>query len=463
MSVPSSEQDTIAAISTPPGLSGIAIVRLSGPRAFAIADRLFHGRCPSPPSQWPSHVLHYGHICEGDTVLDEVLLTVMRAPRTYTREDIVELNCHGGPAVVREILQLVLREGARLAEPGEFTRRAFLNGRLDLAQAEAVGQLVEALTSEAARVALGSLRGHLSKRVGDWRRRVLDVLVVIEAGLDFPEEDLELSERESLIGQLTEVAGEMTKLLSKAEYGELLFRGVRVAIAGKPNVGKSTLLNTLVRKERALVAPLPGTTRDTVEEGIDLEGIPVRLVDTGGLGRTDDPLAELVRERSIEAIRSSDLVIFVLDRSQPLDDEDREVARLLDDLRVLVVLSKSDLPQQISIEPVGDILYGRPILEVSGKTGKGVEALEAAIMDIFGGTGGVASEEALVTNLRQREGISKARERLIQGIGAAQHCTPGELVAVDLRDAIQALDEVVGADVTGDVLSPIFERFCIGK
>jgi len=452
--------DTIAAISTPPGEAGIGIVRLSGPEAEAIARRVFRPR--RPRDVWQSHRLYLGHVLDSQGhVLDEVLLTFMRAPHTYTREDVVEIHCHSGFAVLKAILGEVLAQGARLARPGEFTLRAFLAGRLDLSQAEAVLEVIQARTQASLRVAAGHLAGGLGKRLGEVRAALLHILAQVDAALDFPEEAAELSPQvlsEALAGPLAELA----KLSATYQQGRLLKEGVAVVLAGRPNVGKSSLLNRLLNADRAIVTHIPGTTRDVIEETISLAGIPLRLSDTAGLREARDLVEELGVARSKERLAQADLILLLVDASQPLSSEDIQTLQELADRPVLVVLNKVDLPQQFQTAEVRPY-SSHPVVEISALTGQGLENLEQAVVDLVL-AGGVQTAGEIVTQARHAELLVRAQEALSRGrelLGQAE--TPWELLALEVKEALQALGEITGEEVGDAVLDQIFAEFCIGK
>jgi tRNA modification GTPase len=452
--------DTIAAISTPPGEAGIGIVRLSGPRAEAIARQLFRPRRPRDP--WQSHRLYLGHVLDSrGHVLDEVLLTLMRAPHTYTREDVVEIHCHSGFAVLKAILGEVLAQGARLARPGEFTLRAFLAGRLDLSQAEAVLEVIQARTQASLRVAAAHLAGGLGKRLGKGRAALLNLLARVEAALDFPEEAAELSPQ-ALSEELAGPLEELENLLASYRQGRLLREGVGVVLAGRPNVGKSSLLNRLLDTDRAIVTDIPGTTRDVIEETISLAGIPLRLSDTAGLRQARDLVEELGVARSRERLAQADLILLLVDASEPLSGEDAQTLEELADRPVLIVLNKIDLPQQISVQNLRQY-SSHPVVEISALTGQGLENLEQAMVDLVL-AGGVQTAGEIVTQARHAELLVRAQEALSRGRELLEQAeTPWELLAFEVKDALQALGEITGEEVGDAVLDQIFSEFCIGK
>jgi len=451
--------DTIAAISTPLGQGGIGIVRLSGPEALAIAQKLFKPASTEFPGKIESHRLYYGHIVQPRTtqVVDEVLLSYMRAPHTYTRQDVVEINAHGGIAPLREILSLCLEAGARMAHEGEFTLRAFLNGRLDLAQAEAVLDVITAKTEASLRIALAQLGGHLSRRTRGLRSRLIDVLAYLEASIDFPEDEIPPHQVDQ---DLRLVERELADLLRQAECGMIYRQGVRVAIVGQPNVGKSSLLNALLRTERAIVTPIPGTTRDTLEETIALQGIPFVLVDTAGISEAVDLIERLGVERSRSSLRQADLVLVVVDGSILPNAGDYRVAELAASRPAIVVVNKGDLP---AASDYAQILPQMPHVGISALTGAGVPDLEARLVETVFSGGITLSDEPVVSNPRHRELLRQARMQVVEALEALKHGLSSDLVAIDVTEAVNALGEITGETASEDLLARIFSNFCVGK
>lgn len=454
-------QDTIAAIATPLGEGALAVIRVSGRDALGVADRCFRpaGRRAVKPGQAPSHTVHYGHVVRDGRVVDEVLLTVMRAPRTYTREDTVEISGHGGLWAARQVLEAVLAAGARLAEPGEFTKRAFLNGRLDLAQAEAVADIIRARTDRALAAAEEQLAGRLSERVNRLRDALMHLLAHVEAYLDFPEEDIHPATQEELQAGLRRAIDGLDELLSTANEGRILRQGVRAVIVGRPNVGKSSLLNQLLGRDRAIVAPTPGTTRDTIEETANLRGVPVVFVDTAGLRETGEAVEQEGIRRSQAALRSAELVLVVLDRSAPREPEDERLLSEMAGRRHMVVLNKSDLPPRLDL-PAG---LAAPVVAVSCLTGAGLEELKDAIVRAVW-SGALRAERAeVMINTRHQDALRRARESAQRTLEALAAGLPLDLVALDLRLAANAVGEVVGQTAVEDLLDVVFREFCIGK
>lgn len=463
--------DTIVAISTPVGQGGIGIVRLTGPEALGIVLRLF--RPAGRRRQIEPNHLYYGHIvappgegwCGPGDAVDEVLLSYMRAPHTYTRQDVVEINAHGGIMPLRGILALCLESGARLARAGEFTLRAFLNGRIDLAQAEAVLDIVNARTETSLRMAEHQLGGRLSQRVRGVRSGLLDILAYLEAAIDFPEDELPPRQ----IGlDLQRAEQELIDLLREADRGIIYRQGLRVAIVGRPNVGKSSLLNALLRTERAIVTPIPGTTRDTLEETLNLQGIPLVLVDTAGIGKTDDLIERLGAERSRSSAQQADVVLWVVDSSVPPTREDSLAAELAVGKPAIVVLNKSDLPATCEdmtcrVSLYANLLPGAPCLAVSAQTGAGLLDLEALLLQMILSGEIVSSTEPLVSNPRHRDLFRRAYGHLTEAQRSLAQPLPADLLAIDISEAINALGEVTGETASEDLLERIFASFCIGK
>jgi len=454
--------DTIAAISTPMGESGIGIVRLSGPGSLAILRRLFAPRGASRQSAFPSHRLRYGVVTDPDTgeVIDEALAAYMRAPRTYTREDVVEINCHGGPLPTQRILQLALSCGARLAQPGELTLRAFVNGRLDLAQAESVMDIVRAQTDASLRVAVGQLQGHLSRRVRQMRGKALSLLAYLSASVEFAED--EIPEQE-VWPQLSGLAEEARALLRTADAGVVYRQGARVAIVGRPNVGKSSLLNALLRQDRAIVTPIPGTTRDTVEETANLNGLPVVFVDTAGIAPTQDLVERLGVERSRQALELADLVLLVVDASTPLQAQDLALRKDLGHQPLVVALNKCDLPMETDEQQVQSSFPLGRVVRTSAVRGAGVADLEAAIVSTLLHGQAAYGNTVLVSNPRHKGALAQAVQHLEHAESAQRDGLPSDLVSLDLAAAADALGEVTGETVSEDLLETIFSQFCVGK
>jgi len=460
--------DTIAAIATAPGAAGLAVLRVSGADALVVADAIFRG--PTPLAQAPGHTLHHGWaVWPGApppaSRLDEVVAAVFRAPRSYTREDVVELSCHGGELPARRVLAALLAAGARLARPGEFTLRAFLNGRIDLAQAEAVADLIHAETAGAHELALAQLAGELSRRVEALAERVADAVAEVEARVDFAEDVGGVEVPEHVIAAIAAVDHDLVGLLASAPYARAVRDGVRVPLVGRPNVGKSSLFNALLGETRAIVTDVPGTTRDRVSEAIDLAGIRVTLSDTAGLRETEDAVEAIGVARTRETLAGCAVALWVVDAAAPLQVEDRRIAGELAAKRVLVALNKSDRLPRTSAAEVEALLDGAPrrTVAVSATGGQGLDALRAALAELLGAGGAAAGLAGAVGNLRHAEALERARAALERAarVGAARE--PGEIVALELRESLAALGEVTGRSVGEDLLERIFSRFCVGK
>lgn len=452
--------DTIVAIATPPGEGGIGIIRLSGPEAPHLIRRLFvPGRRQGADGGWVPWRLTYGHVIEPTSgrVVDEALAVWMPAPRTYTRQDVAELHCHGGHLPLRRVLELCLAAGARLAEPGEFTLRAFLNGRIDLAQAEAVVDVVRARSRAGLQVAVGQLQGHLSTALRETRELLLEALAHLEAAIDFPHDEIPPCDLPAVLGR---AAAQVDRMLAGAEQGIAYRQGIRTAIVGRPNVGKSSLLNALLRAERAIVTPVPGTTRDTVEETAVVGGVPLVLVDTAGITETTDPVERLGVERSQRALAAADLALLVVDASEPLTTQDHSIAALLAEQTAIVVANKTDLPPVPGVEA---LLPGRPLVRVSALTGSGLADLERMILETVLGSRLQPDETPLVSRPRHVAALRRACEHVRAALEAHNEGWPDDCVAVDVTAAISALGEITGDTLSDDLLARIFSDFCIGK
>lgn len=466
--------ETICAISTPIGAGGIGIIRLSGPQSVEIGDRLFR-RCPSGPlHRVATHTVHYGHIIEPRTgeVVDEALVTVMRAPRTYTREDIVEINAHGGGLLLHRILGLLMGQGARMAEPGEFTKRAFLSGRIDLTQAEAVMDLISAKTEAGGRAALNRLKGALGREIQEVRDRLSFLLAYIEAAIDFSEEDLELLTPSRAIELIQEGLARVQRLLDTAEEGRILRDGLATVIIGRPNVGKSSLLNCLLKQDRAIVTPFPGTTRDLLEEYLNIKGIPLRIIDTAGLRPSLDPIEQEGMRRTEAAMAEADLLLVMIDAGQGLFEEEEGLLRKYqENKKVLAVINKIDLAPMAS-EAIRQKIEGTmPAVAISATQGLGLEELREAILglslSVRGGVGSHAlhgmGEGALVAHVRHKSALMATKAHLEQALESIKAGMPEEITALEIRDALHRLGEIIGATTTEEILDRIFQSFCIGK
>ena len=453
------EFDTIAAISTPLGEGAIGIVRLSGTDSFAIAQRIFKGKDLASVA---SHTLNYGHIVDPDKneILDEVMVGAMRSPKTFTREDIIEINTHGGIAVTNEILQLVIREGARLAEPGEFTKRAFLNGRVDLTQAEAVMDIIRAKTDKAMNIAVKQLDGSLSDLINNTRQEILNTLAQVEVNIDYPEyDDVEEATTEIIREKTREFEALLTNLLKTARRGKILREGISTAIIGRPNVGKSSLLNNLLREEKAIVTDIEGTTRDVIEEYVNIKGVPLKLVDTAGIRETEDIVEQIGVERSKKALKEADLVLLVLNASEPLTDQDRQLLEISQDSNRIILLNKVDLPEKIEIDQLPE-----DHIKISVLKNQNINQIEDRINALFFENAGLVEQDATyLSNARHISLIEKAVESLQAVNEGLALGMPVDLLQVDLTRTWEILGEITGDAAPDELITQLFSQFCLGK
>jgi tRNA modification GTPase len=458
--------DTIAAIATPLGEGGLAVVRLSGPQAFAIAGKSFLpvGKNSLKPSAAATHTIQFGKIVRQGRSVDEVLLAVLRAPRTFTREDTVEITCHGGLLPAKLVLDTLLENGARLAEPGEFTRRAFLNGRIDLAQAEAVADLIHSRTELALAAANEQLAGKLSQRINALRDEMMKTLAHVEAHIDFPDEDISPDTKEQLLQRLEHGIAFMDELLRTANEGQILRRGIRAAIVGRPNAGKSSLLNQLLGHDRAIVSPIPGTTRDTIEETANIRGLPVVFIDTAGLREAGDEIEQEGVRRSHESLARSEFILHVLNASEPLTPADEKYLAGFANKKRILVVNKTDLPRKLEFRVTRHpSLVTPPTVEVCCLSGQGIEALKDAIKELVW-SGEIRAEMLQVMiNSRHQDALTRARAATQRTLDVLRAGETLELAAGELRIAVNAIGEIVGKTATEDLLDSIFSQFCIGK
>ncbi|WP_181217614.1 tRNA uridine-5-carboxymethylaminomethyl(34) synthesis GTPase MnmE [Bacillus subtilis] len=458
--------DTIAAISTPMGEGAIAIVRLSGPEAIQIADKIYKGPKGKTLSSVESHTIHYGHIVDrpSDRVVEEVMVSVLKAPRTFTREDVIEINCHGGIVTVNQVLQLALREGARLAEPGEFTKRAFLNGRIDLSQAEAVMDLIRAKTDRAMNVAMNQMEGRLSALVRRLRSEILETLAHVEVNIDYPEyDDVEEMTHQILVEKATAVQKEIEALLRTSEQGKILREGLSTVIIGRPNVGKSSLLNSLVHEAKAIVTDIPGTTRDVIEEYVNVRGVPLRLVDTAGIRETEDIVERIGVERSRQVLKEADLILLVLNYSEELSEEDVKLFEAVEGMDVIVILNKTDLEAKIDTERVRELANGRPVVTTSLLKEEGINDLEEAIQSLFY-TGAIESGDlTYVSNTRHISILQQAKRAIEDALSGIEQDVPIDMVQIDLTRCWELLGEIIGDSVHESLIDQLFSQFCLGK
>lgn len=457
------ELDTIAAISTPIGEGAISIVRLSGPEAIHFANQLFEGKDLTTTE---SHTIQYGKIIDPlfETVTDEVMVTVMRAPKTFTCEDVVEINCHGGLVAVNRILQLVLDIGARVAEPGEFTKRAFLNGRIDLSQAEAVMDVIRAKSDQAMDVALSQLDGKLSRLITDLRQDLIETIAQVEVNIDYPEyDDVEEMSHDLMREKTSDVLGEIDKLLAVADQGKILREGIKTAIIGRPNVGKSSLLNSLIQEEKAIVTDIPGTTRDTIEEYVRVRGIPLRLIDTAGIRETEDIVEQIGVERSRKTLLEADLVLFMLNNNEKLTDEDKQLFETLKDLSYIVIINKTDLDQVIEVDLVKEMAGDNPVISTSILNEEGITNLETALADLFF-EGNIESDDlTYVSNARHIQLLKQSKTALEEARAALEMDLPLDIIQIDVRRTWDFLGEIIGDTASDSLIDQLFSQFCLGK
>lgn len=453
--------NTIAAISTPRGEGGIGIVRLSGDESLGILSKIFKPKSKKDVKEIKSYTINYGHIYDGEELIDEVLVSVMKAPNTYTREDIVEINCHGGYLITQKVLELVLKNGAKIAEPGEFTRRAFLNGRLDLTQAEAVIDLIHGKTDKSISLSLNNLRGDLRDQINHLKKILLDVAAHVNVVLDYPEEGVDEPIPEHLIIELHNVKDTITKLVESYDKGKMIKEGIKTAIVGKPNVGKSSLLNSILREERAIVTSIAGTTRDTIEEIINIKGIPLIMVDTAGIRKTQDEVENIGVQKSKKMLKEADLVLFVLDSSRDFSDEDREIYDSIESEKVIGILNKIDMEKKLDITNLTKV---KKWIEISALENIGIDTLENEIYNfILSENIEDSSEKLIITNIRHKSALEKTKKSIENIFETIDMGYPMDLIAVDLNDALDSLSEVTGEISSEDLLDHIFSNFCVGK
>ena len=460
------EFDTIAAISTPMGEGAIAIVRLSGDEAITIADKIFKSPNGKRLTEVATHTIHYGHLIDPKTneIVEEVMLSLMRGPKTFTREDVVEINCHGGLVSVNRVLQLVLRSGARLAEPGEFTKRAFLNGRIDLSQAEAVMDLIRAKTDRAMNVALGQMDGKLSRLINSLRQALLETLAQVEVNIDYPEyDDVEEMTVPILLEKCTWVRDEIIKLLQTSSQGKILREGLSTVILGRPNVGKSSLLNSLVHENKAIVTDIAGTTRDIIEEYVNVRGVPLRLVDTAGIRETEDIVERIGVERSREALKGADLILLVLNYGEELSPEDERLFETIQAMDFIVVVNKTDIPQKINLDRVHELAGNRRVVTTSLLKEEGVIELEEAIAALFFEGQIESGDLTYVSNARHIALLHQAQATIEDALAAAKEGVPVDMVQIDVTRTWELLGEIVGDTVQESLINQLFSQFCLGK
>lgn len=454
---------TIAAISTAVGEAGIGIVRMSGDNSLDIAKKVFKDFKKESVEEFENRKLKYGYIFDNDEMIDEVLLAYMKGPKTYTKEDIVEIYCHGGFIAVKKVLNLLLKNGAFIAERGEFTKRAFLNGRLDLSQAESVIDLIDAKTEKAYEASLLQLKGSVSSKVKEIKTKMLDLMARVEFSINFMEDYEDDLPLEPLYEKADVILSDLNELINSSNKGRILKEGIKTAIIGKPNVGKSSLLNALLKENRAIVTDIAGTTRDTIEESIDLGGVSINIIDTAGIRSTDDLVESIGVEKSRQIASESDLVIAIFDVSKPLDDEDKQIIELLKDKKVIILLNKIDLDYMLDSSIIRDAFPDENIIDVSIIENKGLKEIEDAILNMFFDGEIQVSNTTMITNIRHRDLLVKARDNIQNGIEDIKNGVPLDATEIDLRNAFNQLGEITGETIEEDVLDKIFKDFCIGK
>ncbi|SET01240.1 tRNA uridine-5-carboxymethylaminomethyl(34) synthesis GTPase MnmE [Anaerobranca gottschalkii] len=456
--------DTIVAVATAIGQSSVGIVRISGPKAFQIAEEIFRSPKNIAFNQFKANTINFGYIVDGDKVIDEVLLSIFKAPKSYTGEDVIEVNCHGGSIPIKKTMELILKKGARLAEPGEFTKRAFLNGRIDLSQAEAIMDLISAKTDLSLNVATSHVLGKLSAKVQEINEIIISALAYIEATIDYPDEVFEEGDTLKIKESLLEGVEKLEKLLTTSKAGKILREGIKTTIVGKPNVGKSSLLNRLLNSQRAIVTDIPGTTRDILEEQISIRGIPMILVDTAGIRETEDVVEKIGVERSKKAIEESDLILFVLDGSRSWDIYDQQILELLQGKNVIVLLNKRDLEQVLTKEEVQNITGYQEVIEISVNEDINLDKLEEGIIKTYELKDLISrSDEVLISNIRHEKSLQDAKINLEDAIKNIENGLPLDIIAIDLRDAWENLGKVTGQTLNKGIIDEIFSRFCLGK
>ncbi|MCI2894527.1 tRNA uridine-5-carboxymethylaminomethyl(34) synthesis GTPase MnmE [Staphylococcus hominis] len=456
--------DTITSISTPMGEGAIGIVRLSGPEAVEIGDKLYKGK--KKLKDVPSHTINYGHIIdpETDEVVEEVMISVLRAPKTFTREDIIEINCHGGILTINRILELTMTHGARMAEPGEYTKRAFLNGRIDLSQAEAVMDFIRSKTDRASKVAMNQIEGRLSDLIKRQRQSILEILAQVEVNIDYPEyDDVEDATTEFLLAQSKKIKNEIDQLLETGTQGKIMREGLSTVIFGKPNVGKSSMLNNLIQDNKAIVTEVAGTTRDVLEEYVNVRGVPLRLVDTAGIRDTEDIVEKIGVERSRKALSEADLILFVLNNNEPLTDEDRTLYEVIKNEDAIVIVNKTDLERRLDIEEVKTMIGNTPLIQTSMLKQEGIDELELQIRDLFFGGEVQNQDMTYVSNSRHISLLKQARQTIQDAIDAAEAGIPMDMVQIDLTRTWEILGEIIGESASDELINQLFSQFCLGK
>ena len=456
--------DTITSISTPMGEGAIGIVRLSGPQAIEIGDTLYKGK--KKLSEVDTHTINYGHIIDPETneTVEEVMISVLRAPKTFTREDIIEINCHGGILTINRILELTMTYGARMAEPGEYTKRAFLNGRIDLSQAEAVMDFIRSKTDRASKVAMNQIEGRLSDLIKKQRQSILEILAQVEVNIDYPEyDDVEDATTEFLLEQSKNIKEEINRLLETGTQGKIMREGLSTVIVGRPNVGKSSMLNNLIQDNKAIVTEVAGTTRDVLEEYVNVRGVPLRLVDTAGIRDTEDIVEKIGVERSRKALSEADLILFVLNNNEPLTEDDQTLYEVVKNEDSIVIINKTDLEPRLDIDEVKEMIGDMPLIQTSMLKQEGIDELEIQIRDLFFGGEVQNQDMTYVSNSRHISLLKQARHSIQDAIDAAESGVPMDMVQIDLTRTWEILGEIIGESASDELIDQLFSQFCLGK
>lgn len=456
--------DTITSISTPMGEGAIGIVRLSGPQAIEIGDILYKGK--KKLSEVETHTINYGHIIdpETDETVEEVMVSVLRAPKTFTREDIIEINCHGGILTINRILELTMTYGARMAEPGEYTKRAFLNGRIDLSQAEAVMDFIRSKTDRASKVAMNQIEGRLSDLIKKQRQSILEILAQVEVNIDYPEyDDVEDATTDFLLEQSKRIKEEINRLLETGAQGKIMREGLSTVIVGRPNVGKSSMLNNLIQDNKAIVTEVAGTTRDVLEEYVNVRGVPLRLVDTAGIRDTEDIVEKIGVERSRKALNEADLILFVLNNNEPLTEDDQTLFEVIKNEDVIVIINKTDLEQRLDVSELREMIGDMPLIQTSMLKQEGIDELEIQIKDLFFGGEVQNQDMTYVSNSRHISLLKQARQSIQDAIDAAESGIPMDMVQIDLTRTWEILGEIIGESASDELIDQLFSQFCLGK
>lgn len=456
--------DTITSISTPMGEGAIGIVRLSGPQAIEIGDMLYKGK--KKLSEVETHTINYGHIIDPETneTVEEVMVSVLRAPKTFTREDIIEINCHGGILTINRILELTMTYGARMAEPGEYTKRAFLNGRIDLSQAEAVMDFIRSKTDRASKVAMNQIEGRLSDLIKKQRQSILEILAQVEVNIDYPEyDDVEDATTDFLLEQSKRIKEEINQLLETGAQGKIMREGLSTVIVGRPNVGKSSMLNNLIQDNKAIVTEVAGTTRDVLEEYVNVRGVPLRLVDTAGIRDTEDIVEKIGVERSRKALSEADLILFVLNNNEPLTEDDQTLFEVIKNEDVIVIINKTDLEQRLDVSELREMIGDMPLIQTSMLKQEGIDELEIQIKDLFFGGEVQNQDMTYVSNSRHISLLKQARQSIQDAIDAAESGIPMDMVQIDLTRTWEILGEIIGESASDELIDQLFSQFCLGK